>query len=73
MKYQNQLLQESSQRKNFEPDQLVDSNIWLEMLEDRLQMFSKFSLSLYDFQNHETVFNCLLLEYDPKVLHVPQK
>lgn len=55
------------------PDQLVDSNIWLEVLEDKVQLLSKYNLSLYDYQNHDTVYSSLLPEYDPKGLHILQK
>jgi hypothetical protein len=73
MEYHKNLVDQDSARKQIEPEQLVDSNIWLEVLEERIQMFSKYNLSLYDYQNHEIVYSPLLQEYDPKTLHILQK
>lgn len=53
--------------------QLVNANLWLRVLEERLQKISGFSLSLYDFQNHETVYSSLLEDFTLDDLTVIQK
>ena len=42
---------------SFEAADLVNSNLWLQILEDRLSRVTNYRLSLYDFQNHETIFS----------------
>lgn len=60
-------------KNEYAPSDLVNSNVWLQALEERLQRLSNYRLSLYDFQNHETVYSALLEEYNSQHLTIMQK
>jgi len=61
------------QKTQFSATDLVNSNLWLQILEERLQKISGQSLSLYDFQNQDTVYSSLLEEFTLDDLTVIQK
>jgi len=60
-------------KNEYAPSDLVNSNVWLQAPEERLQRLSNYRLSLYDFQNHETVYSALLEEYNSQHLTIMQK
>ena len=61
------------QKTQFAATDLVNANLWLQILEERLQKLSSQSLSLFDFQNQDTVYSSLLEEFTLDDLTVLQQ
>ena len=61
------------QKTQFAATDLVNANLWLQILEERLQKISSQSLSLFDFQNQDTVYSSLLEEFTLDDLTVLQQ